>query len=100
MNYKRILLSFLLAAVLYACSTKTPESSISGANPAAEGFDMANSDPAAVELADSIMAAMGGRENWDKTRFISWNFFGSFVLRLCPESSNQNSFFLSALSTL
>jgi len=22
------------------------------------------------------MAAMGGRENWDNTRFISWNFFG------------------------
>jgi hypothetical protein len=47
------------------------------ANPAADGFDFANSDPAAVELADSIMVAMGGRENWDNTRFISWNFFGN-----------------------
>jgi hypothetical protein len=45
-------------------------------NPPAPGFDLAHSDPAAVELADSIMAAMGGRQNWDKTRFISWNFFG------------------------
>ena len=30
----------------------------------------------AVELADSIMIAMGGRKNWDNTRYISWNFFG------------------------
>lgn len=47
-----------------------------GSNPPAPGFDIANSDPAAVELADSVMAAMGGRENWDDTRYISWNFFG------------------------
>lgn len=45
-------------------------------NPPAAGFDLANSDPAAIELADSVMAAMGGRQNWDRTRFISWNFFG------------------------
>jgi hypothetical protein len=45
-------------------------------NPAAEGFDLAHSDPAAVELADSIMVAMGGWKNWDNTRFISGNFFG------------------------
>lgn len=45
-----------------------------GNNPPASGFDLANSDPAAVELADSIMAAMGGRQSWDNTRFISWNF--------------------------
>jgi hypothetical protein len=45
-------------------------------NPPAEGFDMANSDPRAVEIADSIMIAMGGRKNWDNTRYISWNFFG------------------------
>ena len=45
-------------------------------NPPAAGFNLADSDPAAVELADSVMAAMGGRENWDKTRYISWNFFG------------------------
>lgn len=43
-------------------------------NPPAPGFDLAHSDPAAVELADSVMAAMGGRKNWDETRFISWTF--------------------------
>lgn len=47
-----------------------------GANPPAPGFNLRDSDPAAVELADSVMVALGGRENWDNTRFISWNFFG------------------------
>jgi hypothetical protein len=41
-----------------------------------EGFDPAGSDPAAVELADSVMSAMGGRDNWDNTRFVSWSFSG------------------------
>ncbi|MBA4054402.1 MAG: hypothetical protein C0490_06810 [Marivirga sp.] len=77
MTYRKLILPFLIIVALYACNKKGPESAPSGANPPAEGFDMSNSDPAAVELADSIMAAMGGRENWDKTRFISWNFFGA-----------------------
>jgi hypothetical protein len=62
----------LLVAVLASC-----EKNKQALNPPAEGFDMANSDPRAVELADSIMIAMGGRRNWDKTRYISWNFFGA-----------------------
>lgn len=77
MTFTKIALAFLIVATLYACNKKGQESAISGTNPPAEGFDISNSDPAAVELADSIMAAMGGRANWDKTRFISWNFFGN-----------------------
>lgn len=46
-------------------------------NPAADGFNLSASDPKAIALADRVMEAMGGRKNWDKTRFISWNFFGS-----------------------
>ncbi len=66
----------LLAMVvsLYACNRLNETTGFE--NPASEGFDLANSDPAAVELADSIMVAMGGWENWDNTRFISWNSFG------------------------
>lgn len=45
-------------------------------NPPAPGFNLSNSDPQAIEWADKVMKAMGGRQNWDKTRFISWNFFG------------------------
>jgi hypothetical protein len=46
-------------------------------NPAAEGFDMANSDPEAIEVANLVMEAMGGRQAWDNTRYLSWNFFGN-----------------------
>lgn len=46
-------------------------------NPAAEGFDQAGSDAQAIAIADKAMEAMGGRKNWDKTRYIAWNFFGA-----------------------
>jgi hypothetical protein len=61
---------------LWACSTQPKVKSLSEQNPAMADFDSIGSDPAAIQLADSIMFAMGGRENWDKTRFISWTFFG------------------------
>ena len=74
MNLRTIPLLLAIVAMLSACNN--PNENQRG-NPAAEGFDLDNSDPAAVELADSIMVAMGGRENWNNTRFISWNFFGN-----------------------
>jgi hypothetical protein len=45
-------------------------------NPAAEGFDAAGSDAKAVEIADAVMVAMGGRKAWDDARHITWKFFG------------------------
>ena len=45
------------------------------ANPPAEGFDMAGSDARAIEIADAVMEKLGGRENWDNTRYLSWSFF-------------------------
>lgn len=74
----RVCQIFLISLlILSACSRPTDDSYPNGnPNPPAPGFDQANSDPAAVELADSIMAAMGGRKSWDKTRYISWTFFG------------------------
>ena len=44
------------------------------------GFDLDGSDPLAIVMADRIMSAMGGREAWDKTRYIKWNFFGRRTL--------------------
>lgn len=70
---------FLAAAVTLlagGCQREGEERLPGGPNPPAPGFDVANSDPAAIELADSVMEAMGGRRNWDNTRYISWNFFG------------------------
>ena len=46
-------------------------------NPAAPGFDAAASDARAVEIADEVMAALGGRGAWDRTRYITWKFFGN-----------------------
>jgi len=45
-------------------------------NPAAPGFDLDGSDARAIEIADQVMEALGGRSAWDATRSVSWNFFG------------------------
>jgi hypothetical protein len=74
MNKRRLLICVVVGCFLLVGCEKEQEERRE--NPPAPGFDLANSDPAAVELADSVMAAMGGRQNWDKTRYISWNFFG------------------------
>jgi len=58
-----------------SCNSKKDDQAVKG-NPAAEGFDLANSDPAAIELADSVMQASGGRAHWDQVRFISWTSDG------------------------
>ncbi|MCU0418777.1 MAG: hypothetical protein MUC38_03895 [Cyclobacteriaceae bacterium] len=59
---------------VYACTAPHEKSGIVG-NPPAPGFDSVGSDPAAIQLADSIIHAMGGRQAWEDTRFIQWNFF-------------------------
>ena len=45
-------------------------------NPPAKGFNTAASDPKAIAVADQAMTALGGRKNWDATRYITWRFFG------------------------
>ena len=45
-------------------------------NPPAPGFDLQGSDPTAIEIADRVMEAMGGRDAWDATRYLTWKFFG------------------------
>ncbi|GAA4452390.1 hypothetical protein GCM10023189_15730 [Nibrella saemangeumensis] len=73
------LLRLLAAASLVLLILAQPACSQNrkSANPPADGFDMAGSDPKAVQIADQVMEAMGGRANWDKTRLISWTFFGN-----------------------
>lgn len=45
-------------------------------NPPAEGFNAAGSDAKAIAIADEVMQKMGGRKNWDNTRYLTWKFFG------------------------
>lgn len=74
----KYVLIFIALISIYSCNQldkKQPNIIIE--NPAAEGFDLENSDAKAISIADSVMNAMGGRYNWDQTRFLQWNFFGS-----------------------
>lgn len=63
--------SLLLLSILCACSPKTSRMQ----NPAAPGFNVSASDTKAITIADEVMQAMGGRQAWDNTRYLSWNFF-------------------------
>ena len=101
---KKILIAIALLSLVWSCTPK--EKSLSEQNPPAEGFDLEGSDPAAIELADSIMHVLGGRENWDKTRFISWNFFGrrnlvwdKFKGRVRIESLRDSIIYLTNVNT-
>jgi len=67
--------ALLLVFVLLAGSPAFAQSKKS-ANPPAQGFDLAGSDPKAIQLADQVMQAMGGRKAWDDTHIVAWNFFG------------------------
>lgn len=79
---------FLLAALLWACQPSPSGSSATGQsppetadpNPPAQGFNAAASDARAINIADSVMLAMGGRKAWDNTRFLQWEFFGRRTL--------------------
>jgi hypothetical protein len=76
-------LSFTFITIfLFSCSSETQqevvqETIIEEINPAAEGFDEANSDAKAIEIADAVMKNMGGRKAWDDLKIVSWNFFGA-----------------------
>ncbi len=84
---KIVNLILVTGGLLAACSTSKKDASSSEEpiveaievvpNPPAEGFDVENSDAIAVLLADQVMDAMGGRENWNNTRYLYWNFFNA-----------------------
>jgi hypothetical protein len=54
-----------------------PKEKAQTGNPPMDGFNAKGSDPQAMQIADSVMMAQGGRKNWDATHYIAWNFFGS-----------------------
>ena len=80
---KTYLFNFIiLMALATACNrsqkgTEDQADFLAEVNPAAPGFNMTESDAKAIEIADLVMKAMGGRQAWDATRCIEWNFFGS-----------------------
>lgn len=77
-----VALALLLSNCQSASEPKDAASSPTAAdtNPPAQGFNAEGSDPRAIEIADSVMLAMGGRQSWDTTRYFHWNFFGMRTL--------------------
>jgi hypothetical protein len=67
----RLWIVLLYASVLFSLAFQQNQE-----NPPAPGFNAAGSDAKAVAIADQVMQAMGGRQNWDDTRYITWKFFG------------------------
>ncbi len=70
----RHVVSITLCTILLAGCSRNSGSQ--PGNPAAPGFDAAGSDAKAIEIADRVMQALGGRQAWDQTRFLAWRFFG------------------------
>ncbi|MCB9082203.1 MAG: hypothetical protein H6555_10875 [Lewinellaceae bacterium] len=73
-------LVMLSLGLLSSCQHKMMQQPSAPTNPAAPGFNAVASDAKAIDLADQVMEAMGGRTAWDATRFIEWTFFGRRTL--------------------
>ncbi|MDZ7716466.1 MAG: hypothetical protein U5J95_09665 [Balneolaceae bacterium] len=72
---KNLFTSIVCSLLLIAGCTSSGNQS-QNSNPPAPGFNADSSDVRAIAIADSVMKALGGREAWDDTKIISWNFFG------------------------
>lgn len=77
--FATFLMILSLACQSVNTATEETKATVVG-NPAADGFNAEASDETAIQWADKVMEAMGGRESWDTTRFLHWNFFGRRTL--------------------
>ena len=78
---KSLLLIFVFAGIFFSnCGEKEVEKNENivehEVNPAHVDFDLLHSDEKAMEIADKVMKSIGGRENWDNSKYLKWNFFG------------------------
>ncbi len=72
----RIVPAALAAVGLLLLAAPAFGSESSGAEAREGSASAAVSDARAVEIARSVLAAMGGAEAWEATRYVSWRFFG------------------------
>ncbi len=70
---KTLCAGLFFSCILAACSPKTtpPFPTVR----TEEASKVPVSDAKAVAIADEVMQAMGGKQAWDDTRYLSWNFF-------------------------
>ena len=66
---RKLYVAFILSAIV---SCQKPNTNESAAVPANDEFDIAHSDPAAVDLVDTVLAVAGGEKKWADIRFIQW----------------------------
>ena len=74
---KKLLLAIALLGSIIACQTNQKFVNKDVPNTPMAGFNTEGSDAKALQIADSVMKAVGGRYAWDMTRYIRWTFFGS-----------------------
>ena len=74
---KKLLLAIALLGSIIACQTNQKFVNKDVPNTPMTGFNTEGSDAKALQIADSVMKAVGGRYAWDMTRYIRWTFFGS-----------------------
>ncbi len=77
-NSKHLMPVFFPIVIGISCKQQNSETDIakSEEEPPVAGFDYSKSDTSAVNIANEVMRAMGGRKNWNKARFFTWNFLG------------------------
>lgn len=90
---KKLLIATFAIFVLIGCKQKqetiaTEKETVAEINPPAKDFNLENSDEQAILIANKVMEAMGGRKNWDETRYIGWNFFGKRKLLWDKKTGN------------
>lgn len=75
-SYRRLPLVFISVSFLFACGNKNQESKDQPEPAPSSSSFMRMSDPAAVQLIDSLIHASGGTDAWNDIHFISWNVSG------------------------
>ncbi|MBL7816803.1 MAG: hypothetical protein JNL70_17410 [Saprospiraceae bacterium] len=73
---KKLLIALVVLGCFVACQSSQKFINKDVPNTPAVGFNTEGSDAKAIEIADSVMRACGGRYAWDQTRYIRWTFFG------------------------
>lgn len=99
-------LLFFFIILLTACQKNDHSSSNTNVESNSEPVVLATTDEKSLALANAVMEAMGGSERWDKTRHLSWDFFGSRKLwwdkytgNVRIESARDSAIFLYNLNT-
>ena len=69
-------IQIILSAIIIILSLILISVSQISHTPPEQIFNRKDSDSKAIKIANKVMEALGGKENWDNTHYISWNFFG------------------------